>query len=81
MNTPLGFSVWRDDDDGFYAPGTIAELFDGELVSLLHKMKNYVADTGKEISTIKFKITLEKVGNSVAEHSFNLEKMVSIASV
>ena len=77
MNTPLGFSVWRD-DDGFYAPGTVAKLFDGELVSLLHKAKNYIADTGKEISAINFKITMEHGGNVVAEHSFKLDKMTSI---
>jgi len=77
MATPLGFSVWRD-EDGFYAPGQTAELFDGELVSLVHKAKNYIADTGKDISDIEFKVTLEQNESIIAEHSFNLTKMSSI---
>jgi hypothetical protein len=77
MATPLGFSVWRD-DDGFYPPGQTAELYDGELVSLVHKVKNYLADSGKDISEIDFKTTLEQNGNIVAEHSFNFDKMSSI---
>lgn len=76
MATPLGFSVWRD-EDGFYAPGQTADLYDGELVSIVHKVKNYLADTGKDISAIDFKIVLEQNGNPVAKHSFKLDKMTS----
>ena len=77
MTTSLGFSVWRD-DNGLYLPGQTAQFTDGELVSLLHKAKNYIADNGKDISEIDFKITLEQNDNVVAEHSFKLDRMSSI---
>ena len=72
MSNPLGFMIWRDEDD-FCPPGEIVEFTDGQCISLLHKAKKVVEETGKSISEIEFKIQLEQNGQSVAEHIFQTE--------
>ena len=72
MATPLGFMIWRDEDD-FCPPGEIVQFSDGQCISLLHKAKKFVADSGKDLSEIEFKMQLEQNGNIVAEHVFKTE--------
>lgn len=72
MSTPMGFMVWREEDD-FCPPGEIVEFTDGQCVSLLHNAKKVVEDTGKSISKIEFKMQLEQNEQSVVEHIFKTE--------
>ena len=76
MSTPLGFMIWRDEDD-FCPPGQTAEFNDGPAISLLHKAKNYVNDSGKTLPDIEFKVQLEKNNNIVAEHTFKTDNINS----
>jgi hypothetical protein len=76
MSVPLGFMIWRDEDD-FCPPGQIAEFTDGQCISLLHKAKKVVEDSGKTVSEIEFKMQLEQDGHSVAENVFKTEDLNS----
>ncbi len=76
MSTPLGFMIWRDEDD-FCPPGETASFYDGQCISLLHKAKKFVEESGKELSEIEFKMQLEQNGQIKAEHSFKTEDLNS----
>ena len=67
METPLGFSIWREEDD-FCTPGQVAKFSDGPAISLLHKAKNFVNDNNKNLADVKFKIQLEEGIQSVYTH-------------
>lgn len=72
MSTPLGFMIWRDEDD-FCPPGETANFSDGQPISLLHKAKKYIEESGKSLSQVEFKMLLEQNGQSVAENVFKTE--------
>ncbi len=78
MATPTGFFIWTEDDSIIYKRGEKGVLLDGLPVSLYHTLKDYLKDTGKEISQIDFKIELEENGQTIAEHSFKMDKMSTI---
>ena len=78
MTTPTGFFIWTEDDSIIYKRGEIGKIIDGLPVSLYHTLKDYLKDTGKEVSQIDFKIELEENGQIIAEHSFKMDKMATI---
>jgi len=71
----LGFIIWTEDDSIVCNRGEKGEFSDGLLVSLYHTAKDYLKETGKEISQVEFKIQLEQNGQNIAEHTFNMNKM------
>jgi len=73
----LGFLIWTDDPT-VAPPGEQGKFSDGITVSLFETVKKYLAETGKDISSVPLKLELLKNGQVVAEHSFNMDSVSTI---